>query len=73
MKIRLIIAVTLVLLTFLFAVQNAATVDLRFLFWSVEFPRSLLIFLVLLIGMMIGWFLRSILRIMRSSSERIQG
>ena len=46
------------LLVFVFAVQNAAIVELRFLFWVVEFPRSLLIFLTLLIGVVVGWFLK---------------
>ncbi len=62
MKTKLFIASGLILLVMIFAVQNAATVEIRLLFWDVAFPRSLLIFLMLLIGMVIGWSLRSVFR-----------
>ena len=65
MKTKLFIASGLILLVMIFAVQNAATVDIRLLFWDVAFPRSLLIFMMLLIGMVIGWFLRSVFRILK--------
>jgi uncharacterized integral membrane protein len=65
MKTKLFIASGLILLVMIFAVQNAATVDIRLLFWDVAFPRSLLIFMMLLIGMLIGWFLRSVFRILK--------
>ncbi len=62
MKVKLAITMTLLLLVLVFAVQNAAIVELRFLFWVVEFPRSLLIFLTLLIGVVVGWFLKPMFR-----------
>lgn len=65
MKTKLFITSGLILLVMIFAVQNAATVDIRLLFWDVAFPRSLLIFLMLLIGMVIGWSLRSVFRILK--------
>jgi uncharacterized integral membrane protein len=65
MKTKLFIASGLVLLVMIFAVQNAATVDIRLLFWDVAFPRSLLIFMMLLIGVVIGWFLRSVFRMLK--------
>jgi len=65
MKTKLFIASGLILLVMIFAVQNAATVDIRLLFWDVAFPRSLLIFMMLLIGVVIGWFLRSAFRILK--------
>ena len=65
MKTKLFIASGLILLVMIFAVQNAATVDIRLLFWDVAFPRSLLIFMMLLIGVVIGWFLRSVFRILK--------
>ena len=51
----------------IFAVQNAARVEIQLLFWEVAFPRSLLIFMMLLIGIVIGWFARSIFRISRNT------
>ncbi len=65
MKTKLTIASGLILLVMIFAVQNAATVDIRLLFWDVAFPRSLLIFMMLLIGVLIGWFLRSVFRALK--------
>jgi uncharacterized integral membrane protein len=65
MKTKLFIASGLILLVMIFAVQNAATVDIRLLFWNVAFPRSLLIFMMLLIGVVIGWFLQSVFRILK--------
>lgn len=60
------IAAILFLLVVVFAVQNAAIVEIRLLFWEVTFPRSLLIFLMLLIGMAIGWITRSIFKVTRT-------
>lgn len=62
---KLVIAIGLILLVMIFAVQNAATVDIRLIFWDVALPRSLLIFMMLLIGVVIGWFLRSVFRILK--------
>jgi uncharacterized membrane protein YciS (DUF1049 family) len=38
-------------------VQNVATVEIQFLLWSMQISRSLLVFLLLAIGMAVGWFL----------------
>lgn len=44
-------------LAVLFIIQNVAIVEIQFLFWAIQMPRSLLIFLLLAIGVIIGWFL----------------
>jgi len=62
---KLVIAIGLILLVMIFAVQNAAIVDIRLLFWDIALPRSLLIFMMLLIGVVIGWFLRPVFRILK--------
>jgi len=61
------ITVFLFLMVIIFAVQNAAMVEIQLLFWEVSFPRSLLIFMMILIGIVIGWFARSIYRISRNT------
>lgn len=61
-----IITVILIILVMIFAIQNAAIVEIRLLVWEVAFPRSLLIFLMLLIGIVIGWFTRSMFRLSRN-------
>ncbi len=57
MNARLILVLTLVGLVVLFIIQNVAVVELRFLVWSLAMSRSLLIFLLLAVGVIIGWFL----------------
>ncbi|MDH3442199.1 MAG: LapA family protein [Gammaproteobacteria bacterium] len=66
-KWKILFSVVLIVLVMIFAVQNAAEVGIRLLFWEVTFPRSLLIFMMLLIGIVIGWILRSSFRIARKS------
>jgi uncharacterized integral membrane protein len=46
-------------LAVLFIIQNFAIVEMQFLFWSIQMSRSLLIFFLLAIGIIIGWFLHS--------------
>lgn len=57
MNIKLMSIFILAGLFILFIIQNVAVVEIQFLFWSMHMPRSLLLFLVLAIGMTIGWFL----------------
>ncbi len=54
MKIKAIIALVLVGLVALFAIQNATTVDVKFLFWSLSVPRVLLIVALLGVGFLLG-------------------
>ena len=63
---RLIGLLVLLALVFVFALQNVVNVEVRFLFWSITLPRSLLIFTVLVVGVIVGWFLRAALRKSRS-------
>ena len=42
--------------------QFGAVVEIQFLFWSIQMSRSLLMFLLLAIGVIIGWFLHSHLK-----------
>jgi len=56
---KTIISLVLVALTILFILQNIAVININFLFWTFFLSRSVLIFLVLLIGIVIGWLPRS--------------
>mgnify|MGYP000691736742 CR=1 FL=1 len=69
MKLRLVITVTLLLLVGIFVVQNAVTVEVRLLFWRIEMPRALLIFMTLLIGAVVGWSARAMYRIARTGDK----
>lgn len=66
MAYKFLITILLFVMVMIFAAQNAAIVEIQLLFWEVAFPRSLLIFMMLLIGIVIGWFARSIFRISRN-------
>lgn len=59
MPLYLILIVVLATFAVLFIVQNAAAVDVNFLFWTVSMSRSLLILFTLAIGFLLGWLLRS--------------
>jgi len=54
---KLIITLASIGLVVIFIVQNAAVVEINFLFWSLEMSRSLLILIVLSIGIISGWLL----------------
>lgn len=62
MNYKLVLILILAGLVVLFIIQNVAVVEIQFLFWSVQMSRSLLMFLLLAIGVIIGWFLHSHLK-----------
>ncbi len=62
MNYKLVPILTLVGLVFLFIMQNVSIVDIQFLFWSIQIPRSLLVIIMLAIAVVIGWFLHSFMR-----------
>ena len=53
-KMKAFFALVLVALVAIFAIQNATTVDVSFLFWSLSIPRALLVVALLAIGFMLG-------------------
>ena len=59
MNYRLITSLVLILLTLLFIFQNTSVVEFHFLIWTIAMSRSLMFFLLLGIGFLIGWILRS--------------
>ena len=56
---RLILVFLCIGLGIVFTLQNTDVVTVEFLAWSVTLSRALLIFLVVVIGALIGWLLRS--------------
>jgi len=69
MTLKLILMLLLAGLSILFIVQNVAMVEIQFIVWSVKVPRSLLMFLLLAIGLIIGWFLHGYVRYHRAKSS----
>jgi putative membrane protein len=69
MSFNLILILIIAGLTVIFITQNVAAVDVTFLFWSISMSRALLIFFVLMIGFVLGWFLHGYLTYRRSKNE----
>ena len=59
MNSKLILSLSLVGLVVIFIIQNVVVVDVRFLFWTLSMSRSLLVFLLIAIGVIVGWLLHS--------------
>ena len=62
MNYKMILMLVLLGLVVLFIIQNVAIVEIQFLFWGTQMPRSLLMFLLLAVGVIIGWFLHGYIR-----------
>ena len=62
MNTRLVLILVVAGLAVLFIIQNVAVVEIQFLFWSIQMSRSLMIFILLAIGTIIGWALRGYLQ-----------
>jgi uncharacterized integral membrane protein len=69
MNFKLILIIILTSLVVTFITQNVAVVEVSFLFWSVSMSRALLIFFLLVIGFILGWFLHSYLSYRKSKDE----
>ena len=54
MKVKAVIALVLIAVVSIFAIQNATTVDVNFLFWSISVPRVLLVVALIAAGFMLG-------------------
>lgn len=59
MHVKLVFVLILSAVALLFIMQNVAAVEIQFLFWSIQMSRALLMFLLLAMGIVIGWFLHS--------------
>ena len=59
MGFKMILGIVLAGIAVLFIIQNVAVVELTFLFWTLSMSRALLMFLILTIGIILGWLLRS--------------
>lgn len=54
-KLAWLVAAMLSVVAAVFAAQNAALIEYRFLHWTVELRRSAVVAVCLLAGFMIGW------------------
>ena len=68
---KLILILILSGLAVLFIIQNVSVVEIQFLFWSIQLSRSLLMFLLLAVGIIIGWFLHGYLKYRKGKSNHV--
>jgi uncharacterized integral membrane protein len=68
MNYKLIFILILAGLSVLFIIQNVTVVEIQFLFWSIQMSRSLFMFLLLAVGVIIGWFLHGYLNYRKGKS-----
>ena len=59
-KAKLALIAGLVGLVVLFTLQNTQVVEVRLVFWTLSMSRVLLIFLLLAIGVLLGWIAHSL-------------
>ena len=75
MNTKLIVSIILAGLALIFIIQNTTVVEIRFLFWTLSMSRALFMFLMMGVGMVIGWLLTSYVRHRKghlsSGSERL--
>ena len=57
MNLKLFLILALICLAVVFIIQNVGVVELTFLFWTLSISRALLMFLILSIGIILGWLL----------------
>jgi len=56
MSLKLYTGLSLLILVVIFTIQNTEMVQINFLIWDFSISRALMIFLVLSIGILVGWF-----------------
>ena len=62
MNFKLILSIAMAGMAVLFIIQNVTVVDMKFLFWTLSMSRALLMFLILSVGIILGWLLHSSFR-----------
>lgn len=61
-NLKLTVGLLLAAIIVLFTLQNIEIVELRLLLWKISMPRALMIFLVLVVGIVLGWILSELKR-----------
>ena len=59
MNFKIFSILTLIILAVIFITQNVTVVEVNLFFWHVTISRALLIVINLLIGFLLGWFIKS--------------
>jgi len=66
MNVKIVLGIILAGMAAVFIIQNVTSVDLTFLFWTLSMSRALLMFLILSLGILLGWLLHGSFRRIKS-------
>ena len=66
---KLFVALLCAALAVIFIVQNTAVVEIKFLVWTIALSRALLMFILVVLGVAMGWLLNSALRFRRQRAK----
>ena len=69
MNFKIILVIIVSCLAAVFTIQNVAAVTVSVFFWQISLSLALLIFFVLAVGFIIGWFLHSFLAYRKDKKE----
>lgn len=70
MNFKIFSILALIILAVIFITQNVTVVEVNLFFWRVSISRALLIFSNLLIGFLLGWFIKSYLNYKKSKAGK---
>jgi len=59
---KLYLGLALLFLIVIFTLQNVEVVTIKFFFWDLSISRAIMIFLVLAIGILLGWAFAEVAR-----------
>ncbi len=68
-NVKMVLSLAGLAMFLIFVIQNTEAVDVESLFWSFQTRRALLLFIVLAVGIGIGWILHGWPRRGRSDSD----
>jgi uncharacterized integral membrane protein len=72
MSLKIILALIVAFLAVVFTIQNVAAVMVSIFFWEISLSLALLIFILLAIGFIGGWFLKSFLAYCKDKKENAE-
>jgi len=70
MNAKIISILTLIILVVIFITQNVTVVEVNLFFWQITISRALLIFITLLTGFLLGWFIKSYLNYKKTQTDK---
>jgi len=69
MSFKIIFLVIVAGFTVVFLIQNVAAVTVKYFFWEISLSLALLIFFIMAIGFIMGWFLHAFLSYRKDKKE----